>query len=280
MDRKGKPLSTVGSPGRYRTSALSPDGTRLVYTDLADGNLKILDLQSGITTLFTSAAGTETAPVWCPDGQTIYYRSDNGGVFRKAANGTSEPIEVVDFNINGPTQCLDHPSLGRLLLYFQGTPFRQSMDIMMLPLTGTASPRALVDSPFAEVEGQVSPNGKWLAYASGDMGEYEIDVIPFLAEGVKVRVSTAGGRQPAWRADSRELYFVSEVRKFYALSVPEAGPSRDIKPDYLFDIHANVANTRNSYVPSADGKRFLVNQVLDVEDAPINVISNWMAGIK
>ena len=45
-------------------------------------------------------------------------------------------------------------------------------------------------------------------------------------------------------------------------------------------MHANVANTRNSYVPSADGQRFLVNQVLDTEDAPINVISNWAAGIK
>ena len=83
-----------------------------------------------------------------------------------------------------------------------------------------------------------------------------------------------------WRADSRELFFVGDDRRFYAVSVPESGPSQSIAPEFLFNLHANVANTRNSYVPSVDGQRFLVNQVLDTEDAPINVISNWTAGIK
>ena len=80
--------------------------------------------------------------------------------------------------------------------------------------------------------------------------------------------------------DSRELFFVSDARKFYVVRVPESGPSPDIEPTFLFDMHANVSATRNSYVPSLDGQRFLVNQVLDTEDAPINVISNWAAGIK
>ena len=83
-----------------------------------------------------------------------------------------------------------------------------------------------------------------------------------------------------WRADSRELFFVNDARKFYVVRIPESGPAPDIAPEFLFDMHANVANTRNSYVPSADGQRFLVNMVLDTEDAPINVISNWTAGIK
>ena len=83
-----------------------------------------------------------------------------------------------------------------------------------------------------------------------------------------------------WRDDSRELFFVADDRKFYVVRVPESGRWSDAKPDFLFDMHANVANTRNSYVPSLDGQRFLVNQVLDTEDAPINVISNWAAGIK
>ena len=83
-----------------------------------------------------------------------------------------------------------------------------------------------------------------------------------------------------WRADSRELFFVGNDRRFYAVNVPESGPSPSIEPEFLFNLHANVANTRNSYVPSADGQRFLVNMVLDSEDAPINVISNWTAGIK
>ena len=281
VDRKGAPQGTVGAPGRYRTSALSPDGRRLAYTDLADDNLKLLDLRTQITTVLTSEPGSETAPVWTSDGKYIYYRSDNGGVFRKEADGTSGPVKVLDALINGPGQFVKDATLGSLLLYFGLLPNQTSLDILMLPLNGPASPRAIVSTPSADVEPQVSPDGKWLAYSSSETGVYELYVTPFPPAGQKgLRISRSGGRQAMWRADSRELFFVNDDRKFYAVRIPESGPASDIAPEFLFDMHANVSNTRNSYVPRADGQRFLVNMVLDKEDAPINVISNWPAGIK
>ena len=248
-----------------------------MYTDLGDGNLKILDLQRGGTTQLTSDAGVETAPVWSSNGKHVYYRSDNGGVFSKEVDGTSGPVRILDESINGPMQFLDHPTLGPLLLYFQGAPKRPSMDIFML-LLKEKSPKAIVSTEFADVEPQISPDGNWLAYASGN--PYQVWMEPFPPNGQRFQVSQLGGRQPMWRDDSRELFFVADDRKFYVVRVPESGRWNDAKPDYLFDMHANVTNTRNSYVPSADGERFLVNQVLDTEDAPINVISNWAAGIK
>jgi Tol biopolymer transport system component len=151
------------------------------------------------------------------------------------------------------------------------------MDIVMLLLKEN-SLRVLVSTEFPDVEPQISPDGKWLAYASGD--SYQIWIEPFPPNGQRFQVSQSGGRQPMWREDSRELFFVADDRKFYVVRVPESGRWNDAKPDFLFDMHANVTNTRNSYVPSSDGQRFLVNQVLDTEDAPINVISNWAAGIK
>ena len=83
-----------------------------------------------------------------------------------------------------------------------------------------------------------------------------------------------------WRADSRELFFVSDDRKFYAVRVPDSGPSQTSSRNSCSTCTRMSPTTRNSYVPSLDGQRFLVNQVLDTEDAPINVISNWAAGIK
>jgi Tol biopolymer transport system component len=281
VDRKGEPRGTVGAPGRYRTSAVSPDERRLVYTDLADDNLKLLDLRSQITTVLTSEPGIETAPVWSTDGKYVYYRSDNGGVFRKEADGTSGPVKVLDAVINGPCQFVKDPTLGSLLLFFGILPNQTSMDILILPLNGPPSPRAIVATPSADVEPQVSPDGKWLAYSSSETDAYEVYVSPFPPAGQKgLRISRTGGRQAMWRADSRELFFVSDARKFYAVRIPESGPASDIVPEFLFDLHANVSNTRNSYVPSPDGQRFLVNMVLDTKDAPINVISNWPAGIK
>jgi len=230
--------------------------------------------------VLTSEPGTETAPVWSSDGKHVYYRSDNGGVFRKEPDGTSGPVKVLDALINGPGQFVKHPTLGSVLLYFGVPPNQTSMDILILPLDGPASPRAIVATPSADVEPQVSPDGKWLAYSSSETGAYELYVAPFPPADQKgLRISRSGGRQAMWRADSRELFFVNDARKFYVVRIPESGPAPDIAPEFLFDMHANVANTRNSYVPSADGQRFLVNMVLDTEDAPINVISNWLAGI-
>ena len=280
IDRKGEPRGTVGRPGRYRTSALSPDGRRLVYSDLGDGNLKILDVQTQIVTQLTSEAGIETVPVWSADETQVYYRSEPAGVLVKAVDGTTPPQQVAGAP-SGLTQFLNHPKLGPLLLFHGLRPSHSSLDILMLSLNGPPSSQELVATEYPDVEPQVSPDGKWLAYASGGTGELEIYLAPFPPEGKRgVRISRLGGRQPLWRSDSRELFFVSDNRKLYAVRVPESGPSPDIEPAFLFDMHANVSATRNSYVPSRDGQRFLVNVVLDTEDAPINVISNWTGPMK
>ena len=51
-------------------------------------------------------------------------------------------------------------------------------------------------------------------------------------------------------------------------------------PQFLFEMRANVFNSRNSYIPSRDGKRFLVNMLLDADDAPISVVQHWQATMK
>jgi Tol biopolymer transport system component len=198
----------------------------------------------------------------------------------KDVKSTSAPVQVMEAFVNGPTQALDHSPFGPLLLYFGFLEGRTSMDIVIYPLT-EKRPKVIASTNTADVEPQVSPDGKWLAYASSESGSRELWIEPFPPNGTpKLRLSRAGGRQPMWRADSRELFFVSDDRKFYAVRIPESGPSPDIEPEFLFTMQANVSNTRNSYVPSPEGQRFLVNMVLDNEDAPINVISNWTAGIK
>ena len=81
-----------------------------------------------------------------------------------------------------------------------------------------------------------------------------------------------------WRADGRELFFVADDRKLYAVDIIEKAEAFDFGlPRFLFDMRANVFNSRNSYVPSRDGQRFLVNMILDADDSPINIVSNWRA---
>ncbi len=135
-------------------------------------------------------------------------------------------------------------------------------------------------SPFADLEPTFSPDGKFIAYASNPTGRYEVFVQPFPATGDRWPVSNSGGRQPIWRKDGKELFFVSDDKKFYSVEIVP-GPTFDYgAPRFLFDMRANVFNTRNSYIPSPDGQRFLVNMLLDTAAPPIHVIRNWTAGLK
>jgi Tol biopolymer transport system component len=279
FDRNGRMLRTVGPPGNYRTLALSPDETRLAYGDVARGDIWILDLPRQTQSRFTYATGAiEMAPVWSPDGTKIYYRSTPGGLFEKNANGTAAERLVLKARINGPSQVT---SDGKLLLYFAQPSGRARQDIFVLPLTGEPKPIAVVQSPFADVEPQFSPDGRWLAYVSNETERFEVYVQPFPATGKnRWKISTTSARQPMWRADGKELFFVSDDRKLYAMIVHTESGFDFETPRFLFDMRANVFNSRNSYVPSRDGQRFLVNMLLDTDASPINVVLNWTAGLE
>ena len=146
-------------------------------------------------------------------------------------------------------------------------------------MTGERKPRRIVQSPESDVEPQLSPDGKLVAYVHGGPGQSGIYVQAFPA-GERWPISITGqGRQPRWREDGKELYFagVPEPR-LYAVAVTP-GPTFGT-PQPLFDLHADVLRTRNSYIPSPDGQRFLVNMALDTTTPPIRVVRNWTAGLK
>ena len=274
LDRSGRQLQTVGEPGSFRCIALSPDGKRLAYEDSNKGDIWILDLDRQTPTRSTLDPGLESCPAWYPDGSKIAYRTDAPGIFEKDASGATDARPLLRTFVNGPSQVTQD---GKWLLFFWVQPGGESQDIAVLPLTGEQTPRTIVQSPFPDVEPQISPNGRWLAYASTETGQYEVYVEPFLPNGRdRWRISSAGGRQPMWRADGKELFFVADDRKFYAVDVNAAGGRFDYGvPRVLFEMRANVWNVRNSYAPSSNGQRFLVNTLLDRTGEPLNVVLNW-----
>jgi Tol biopolymer transport system component len=276
FDRAGKMLETVGSPGNFRTPDLSPDGTRLAYTDVNQRDIWIFDLVRRTSSRFTANPGTETAPAWFPDGSKIAYRSDQGGLFEKDAGGTGTERLLLKENVNGPSQVSPD---GQLILYFR-VMGGDTQDIVVLPTAGDGAPRPIVQSAFADVEPQLSPNMRWLAYASSETGANEVYVQPFPPTGTRWKISNSGGRQPLWRADGKELFFVADDRKFYAVDITDMKGSFDYgTPRFLFEMRANVFNALKSYIPSRDGQRFLVNMLLGSDDAPISVVHNWRAGL-
>lgn len=94
-------------------------------------------------------------------------------------------------------------------------------------------------------------------------------------------VSINGGYEPRWRADGREIYYLSEDRKLMAVSVGP-GPSFGVpQPLFQTGVPAGVTANRTHYIPSRDGQRFLINtQTAGPVSAPITVVLNWTLGLK
>jgi Tol biopolymer transport system component len=125
-----------------------------------------------------------------------------------------------------------------------------------------------------------SPDGHLVAYSSNESDKFEVYVETVPRSERKWLVSTNGGYEPRWRADGREIYYLSEDRKLMAVPV-SAGPTFGV-PTPLFQtrVAAVVASQRTHYVPSRDGRRFLVNVASDTEASPITVVVNWTATLR
>jgi Tol biopolymer transport system component len=130
------------------------------------------------------------------------------------------------------------------------------------------------------MHGNFSPDGRLVAYTSNESGRFEVYVETIPRSDRKWAVSANGGYEPRWRGDGGELYYLSDDWKVMSVAV-SAGPSFGVpKPLFQTRVPVGVINNRTHYVPSRDGKRFLVNMALDGPAPSINVIVNWAATFK
>jgi len=162
---------------------------------------------------------------------------------------------------------------GRYLLY---SVIGSDAGLWLLPQSGDRKPIKFLSAPGNQLHGNFSPNGKLVAYSSNESGRFEVLVQTIPLSDQQWIVSTAGGDMPRWRADGRELYYLSLDRKLMAVPVGP-GPSFGT-PRQLFQTRVpriiNLYHTH--YVPSRDGQRFLVNTVeADLPATSITVVLNW-----
>ncbi|MGH9803167.1 MAG: TolB family protein, partial [Blastocatellia bacterium] len=159
-------------------------------------------------------------------------------------------------------------------------------DIWVLPLFGERQPYPLLNSEFAEVQAQISPNERWLAYVSDESGSNEVYVQSFTPEGRlggnKVRVSPSGGLHPRFRRDGRELFYVAADGQMMMTTLNPNSPTFEFaRPKALFKTRLLPGhyNLGIEYDVTADGQRFLIGTLVD-EPPPVQVLLNWAAGLK
>ena len=286
-DRGGRQVGVVGpETAGYRDPAPSPDGKRLavnqMIAELGVYQIFIVEADSGSATRFTFETSDDWLPVWSPDGSRLAFGCNQRGqgdrICVRAGSGAGA-VEVLLAPATGarPT---DWSADGSLLVYELG-PRTAKRDLWALPLDRSKKPFAVVATAADEGQGQLSPDGSLLAYTSDESGRYETYVQP-LGGGGKWQVSTAGGTQPRWRRDGRELFFLDAAQRVVAVPCRatsgafQAGP-----PRALFQAHVGgiLGVGTDEFVPSPDGQRFLVATLLDQPDAgtPIIVVLDWAA---
>ena len=283
FDREGKQLGLVGPPGDFNDAVISPDGKRAALQRLEGGNSDIwlIDLARGLPSRFTFDPMTDDDPVWSPDGSLIMFSSDRDGPFnlyRKVSSGARN--EEVQFKSDTPKELSDWSTDGRFLL-FDTYDAKTGSDVWALPLFGDGKPYPLLNTPFNEAQAHFSPDGRWFAYSSNETGRYEVYIQSFPLSGGKWLVSTAGGAQPHWRRDGKELLYMAADRRLMAVDVTAGSSFEARAPKALFQTQVVRYDAPNRYDVSADGQRFLVNcPVGEVSQTPITVVLNWTAGLK
>ncbi|MEQ1580766.1 MAG: TIR domain-containing protein [Steroidobacteraceae bacterium] len=293
FDRSGTARGIIGDPdSTLFDPRVSPDGRRVVVNRTVQGNSDLWLLDGARTTRFTFGATTDMYPLWSPDGTRIVFRSVRSGaigLYQKLANGTGveERLGGVEERPPGAELSLMPTSWsvdGRFLMY-QSTLPESKGDLWVVPTTGERTASVFLKTPFTEVWGAFSPDGRWVAYYSDESGRSEVYVRPFAsgttdkAAGGQWQVSTAGGIYPLWAPDGKELYFLSPAGDMMAAPINITGTALDSgAPARLFPTRmvggGGDAQLGRQYDVAPDG-RFLINTELDNAAAPITLIQNW-----
>jgi len=281
VDRNGRTLAVVGDPGFISSLRLSPDGRKVVYRrNIAGGDpgLLIADLMRG-TSSRLSLAGSTAA--WSLDSSEVAYDRVADGVANIAvrrADGTGNERPVA---ASSETQHLIDWLHDGSILYYE-TNRQGQQDLRISGIAPGNKPSVLRTHTHREPEAQISPDGRWFAYASDESKRLEIYVESFNVQpherGQRWQVSSKGGTFPRWRPDGRELFYVSTDGELMSVDVQTKAESIELTPPRsLFSLPA-VFNGSYSYDTGADGERFLIIAVSSRRGRePLSVIVNWPA---
>jgi Tol biopolymer transport system component len=282
FDRAGRQAGILGEPGEYVFCRISPDGRRVAAIRTGPADVWLLETARGVASRLTSR-GIHTSPLWSPDGRTILFATGTPfNLYRITADGSDREERVLTAETRQVP--LDWSEDGRLILYYEVAP-DTGLDLWTLEVTPDGKPRPgakpqpYIRAPYNQTLGRFSPDTRWVAYQSDESGRWEVYAQTFPEAHQKVQISTAGGRNPEWGPEGRELFYVSLDSKLMAVAM-KLGPG-SVEPSLARELFALPRDTNGlgPYEVSADGQRFLV-QVTTDKIEPLTVIVNWRALVK
>ncbi len=299
VDRNGKEEQIPAEPQGYRSPKISPDGKKVALTASIGGNadIWIWDFARRTLTRLTFHEAADGYPLWSPDGKRITFlsgRDNSYWAYWKPADGTGKDELLV--SLKGRVLI---PSCwsgdGKIMVLMETTPTPTlPFDIAMTTIEGNRETKLLLQEKYNELQPQISPNGKWMAYMSDESGQPQVYVRPFpqVNEG-RWQVSAGGGDSPLWAPDGRELFY-RNGDAILAVPVQTDQTFSPGTPKILFrgrylTISTQLTNLElRPWDISPDGKRFLMVKPAGLTGGPssgegprkINIVLNWFEELK
>ncbi|MEO5819815.1 MAG: protein kinase [Vicinamibacteraceae bacterium] len=285
VDRSGHEDPIAGAPERpYAAVRLSPDATRLAL-EIGDGDndVWVWDLTRRTLTRVSTDPGLDQSPIWARDGRSLIFTSQTGGavgsLFRQVADGSGTAERLIDGRtVQRATAMLPDGT---------GVLYDEQDDIRRLRVDGARAAEPILQTPQVEQYGTVSPDGRWLAYVGSDGGPRQVFVRPFPnVDSARTQASTAGGTQPVWARNGRELFYVAPDGALMLVPMGRGGLSgvgrRVVAPGYFDGSGLTAPRT---YDVSPDGRRFLVIKPAasgEVAVPPVRMVValNWFEELK
>ena len=273
FDRNGKATETTGDAMMAQEMNLSPDGKSVAISIASRDVFDVwtMNLETRILTRVTSDSASNS-PIWMPDSRTLIYqriRNSAGKFMKRVIGGGAE--EVVREYGSRTALVGDVSPDGKTLGYWQAG------QLLTFPLSGGEPVVKLARPGIGGA--RFSPDGNWMSFSSRETGTWEVYVATYPSFNRVMRVSPAGGVQGRWRADSRELLYLTTDGRVMSVVV---------NPQSADPFHAPVELFRSPLVAPAvgndewsvtrDAQRFLFLAPADTKQEgrrPINVILNW-----
>jgi dipeptidyl aminopeptidase/acylaminoacyl peptidase len=239
----------------------------------------IIDLLTGQINRFAITNDAQT--VFSADGKHVFYidsGEDGNYIMQRLSNGSDKAQLLYHTD-----QMISDPSLSPdgKYLFFNVRDSETRLDQWILPLFGDRKAFPYLDTPAGESQAQFSPDGKWIAYVSDETGTPDVYVRSFpIDAGGKWQISFESGQQPRWRKDGKELFYLTVDKKLMAVEVESRDSFYVGASSMLFQTaaHPNMNKGRptRQYFPADNGKRFLINTIVDSPgEEQITILLNW-----
>ena len=286
VDRQGRE-EPLGVPDHeYRYPRLSPDDSRIAVDALdLDRDIWLWEFESQTLRRLTFGSAQDQSPVWLPDGRHIVFASGRDGGMSLYSQDTHGGGKAQRLTTSPNVQASYSATPDGTSVIFRSMESATGVDLSLLQ-TRNREITPLIRTPFHDNNGEVSPDGRWMAYESNESGRFEVYVRPFPAtESAVYQISTEGGTLPAWGRDGRELFYIDADQAMVSVPVQTGTTFRAGRSTKLFDASPYSGRSQSRMFDVArDGKRFLMTKSIvggsSATPANMVVVLNWLEELR